>query len=139
MNFKTSLVLSLLSGAILFCSFSFNKQEELKVSAERGKEVYINNCQNCHMENGEGLEGTFPPLAKSDYLMKDLKRSIHTVLEGQVDEITVNGKLYSTPMPGMNSLTDQQVADVLNFVRNSWGNKGVIVTPKQIAEIRKLQ
>ncbi|MDB5119002.1 MAG: major anaerobically induced transrane protein [Sphingobacteriales bacterium] len=139
MNFKTSMVFSLISGAIFFCSFSFKNQDVLKASAERGKDVYINNCQSCHMDNGEGMEGTFPPLAKSDFLMKDIKRSIHVVLEGQADEMTVNGKTYSTPMPAMNSLTDQQVSDVLNFIRNSWGNKGALVTEKQVKELRKTE
>ena len=89
------------------------------------------------MENGEGLAETFPPLAQSDYLMKETKKSIAIVLEGGADEIVVNGKTYSAPMPAFSSLNDQEVADVLNYVRNTWGNKAVSIAPKQVKELRK--
>jgi nitrite reductase (NO-forming) len=85
---------------------------------------------------GEGVKGSFPPLAKSDYLMVDLDRSISQILIGNTDKITVNGVKYYMPMMGID-LTDIQVADVLNYIRNSWGNKGEIVLPKQVRKVRK--
>ncbi|HZB11713.1 MAG TPA: cytochrome c, partial [Chryseolinea sp.] len=104
---------------------------DLKASIERGKEVYDINCTSCHMEKGEGLEGAFPPLAKSDYLMADKARSIKQILNGASGEMVVNGKTYNGEMPAMD-LTDEQVSDVLNYVRNSWGNKGAAVTPAEV-------
>ena len=111
---------------------SFQLQKfDLKASIERGKEVYNIHCITCHMENGEGLEGAFPPVAKADYLMADKPRSIKQILKGATGEMTVNGKTYSGEMPAVD-LTDEQVSDVLNYVRNSWGNKGGAVTPAEV-------
>ena len=111
---------------------SFQTQKfDLKASIERGKGVYDVHCITCHMEKGEGLEGAFPPLAKADYLMADKNRSITQILKGATGEMTVNGKTYSGEMPAID-LTDEQVSDVLNYVRNSWGNKGGAVTPTEV-------
>lgn len=116
---------------------SFQKQKfDLKASVERGKEVYNTSCITCHMEKGEGIEAVFPPLAKSDYLMADKDRSIKQILEGVSGEMTVNGKTYNGDMPAVD-LTDEQVSDVLNYVRNSWGNKGAAVTPNEVKASRK--
>ena len=111
---------------------SFQAQKfDLKASIERGKEVYNVHCITCHMEKGEGLEGVFPPVAKSDYLMADKARSINQIIKGASGEMTVNGKTYNGEMPGVD-LTDEQVSDVLNYVRNSWENKGEAVTPTEV-------
>jgi nitrite reductase (NO-forming) len=88
------------------------------------------------MEQGEGIEGAFPPLAKSDYLMADKKRSIHQILHGLSGEIKVNGISYNGEMASI-ELTDQELSDVLNYVRNSWGNKGEAVTPDEVKASRK--
>ena len=104
----------------------------------RGEKVYSANCQSCHMPAGEGIPGTFPPLAKSDYLMKDQKRAIRSVLHGVSGEITVNGESYNMDMPAMDYLSDQDVADVLNYVQNNWGNKAkTAVTPAMVKAERK--
>lgn len=113
-----------------------NQKFDLKASIERGKEVYNTQCITCHMEKGEGIEAVFPPLAKSDYLMADKTRSIRQILEGASGEMTVNGKTYNGEMPAVD-LTDEQVSDVLNYVRNSWGNKGAAVTPNEVKATRK--
>jgi mono/diheme cytochrome c family protein len=94
-----------------------------KESIDRGKEVYSVNCVSCHMENGEGVEGTFPPLVKSDYVSGDTKRLINIALQGQTGEIVVNGKTYNMDMPAQSHLSDEEVADVLNYIKSSWGNK----------------
>jgi nitrite reductase (NO-forming) len=112
-------------------------QDDLSESIKRGEAVYSANCQSCHMAGGEGVAGVFPPLAKSDFLMQDQKRSIGTVLHGLAGEITVNGEKYNMEMPAQGSLSDQQVADVLNYIQNNWGNKGQAVTPAQVAGARK--
>jgi nitrite reductase (NO-forming) len=103
---------------------------------KRGKEVYILHCQNCHMENGQGMEGVNPPLAKTTYL-KDAKKNIGIILKGQTGEVVVNGKKYNAIMNPMDYLDDQQIADVLNYVRNSWGNKYPYISPAQVKAERK--
>ena len=109
---------------------------DLKASMERGKEVYATYCLSCHMEEGEGLEGVYPPVAKSDYMMADVKRSIQEILYGVTGEMKVNGIVYNTDMPGYD-LSDEEASDVLNYIRNSWGNKGAPVLPKDVKAARK--
>ena len=114
----------LISGLIIFCTSSLmSLQDSLTESVKRGKEVYTNNCMSCHMENGQGVEALYPPVAKADYLMKDPKKAIGIILNGQNEEIVVNGKKYVTMMPAQNYLSDQQIADVINYTCNTWGNK----------------
>jgi len=126
----------LLFITISLMSFHKTQKFDLKASVERGKEIYNTQCITCHMEKGEGLEGAFPPVAKSDYLMADKNRSIRQILEGASGEMKVNGKVYNGEMPAID-LTDEQVSDVLNYVRNSWGNKGGAVTPSEVKAERK--
>ncbi|HEY9045163.1 MAG TPA: c-type cytochrome [Ohtaekwangia sp.] len=117
-------------------AFQQKPKFDLKASIARGKEVYTTQCITCHMEQGEGLEGVYPPLAKSDYMMADKKRSIQQIVHGVSGEIKVNGVTYSGDMPAV-ELTDEQVSDVLNYVRNSWGNKGSdAVKPEEVKAAR---
>ena len=109
---------------------------DLNASIARGKTVYSSQCVICHQEKGDGVKDVYPPLAKSDYLMADKARSIEFVVNGASGEITVNGVKYDSEMLGID-LSDEQVSDVLNYVRNSWGNKGDAVKPEEISPLRK--
>lgn len=124
---------------IFISSFAFKDQSSaLKESMKRGKGIYDGQglCTVCHMAEGQGMTGAFPPLAKSDFLMKDLDRSIKIVINGLNGEIEVNGNKYNGAMQP-SGLDDKDIADVLNYVRNSWGNKGdKMVTPEMVAKVR---
>lgn len=124
--------------AVLFVTASsFIQSFSLPKSIERGKDGYTTYCQNCHMADGKGQEGVFPPLAKSDFLKKPAKNMIDNTLKGQSGETTVNGKKYNAVMPAQDYLTDDQVADILNYVRNSWGNKSAVaITPAMVKKAR---
>ena len=125
--------------AFIFFSFSpllFQINEPLEESIKRGSALYQNHCITCHRENGEGISGAFPPLAKSDYLMEDKERSIKTVLFGMAGEIVVNGETFFGQMEPP-KLSDQEIVDVLNFVRNSWGNIGEEITIDEIISAKK--
>lgn len=124
--------------AVLFVTASsFIQSFSLPKSIERGKEAYTTYCQNCHMEDGKGQEGVFPPLAKSDFLKKPAKDMIDNTLKGQSGETIVNGQKYNAVMPAQDYLTDDQVADILNYVRNSWGNKSAVaITPAMVKKAR---
>jgi mono/diheme cytochrome c family protein len=136
MTNRIKLIAVITIGIVLLSSF--NQDPQLKESINRGKDVYALNCQNCHMEDGMGLQDVNPPLAKSDYLKKPTRTLIEIVLKGQSDEIVVNGKKYNAIMPPQDYLSDEQIADVYNYVRNSWGNKipGTI-TPAMVNGLRK--
>jgi mono/diheme cytochrome c family protein len=141
LTFKTSMKkIILVTVAIItittFFSFDQKPAFDLKASVTRGKDMYVTYCTSCHMDQGEGIEDVYPPLAKSDYMMADKKRSIQQILKGVSGEIKVKGKIYNSEMAGL-ELSDQEVSDVLNYVRNSFGNKGDAVTPDHVKTARK--
>ena len=103
-----------------------------EIQIEKGKLVFMQTCAVCHQTNGQGLPQVFPPLAGSDFLMADKARSIRIVLQGMSGPIMVNGTKYDSVMPPIVQLTDEQVANVLTFVRNSWGNTGEAVSPDEV-------
>lgn len=102
---------------------------------EYGRETYMSVCQACHMQDGSGIEGAFPPVAESDYLNEDPSRGVSAVVHGLSGEITVNGKTYNGVMPRQN-LSDEEVANVITFLLNNFGNDGGTVTPEQVEQIR---
>jgi nitrite reductase (NO-forming) len=111
-----------------------NKQ----IQIQKGKTVYMQTCFVCHQPTGQGIPEQIPPLALSDFLAsKDKENIIRGVLMGRTGKITVNGKTYSGTMIPLNYLTDEQVANVLTYVRNTWGNSGDAVTVPEVAKIRK--
>lgn len=126
--------------ALAISSFAFKDQSTaLAESMERGKDIYDGTCTVCHMGEGQGIPGVFPPLAKSDYLMKDLNTNIKNMIDGLSGEIEVNGTKYNGVMQP-SGLDDADIADVLNYVRNSWGNKAKkseFVTEKMVAKVRE--
>lgn len=101
----------------------------------RGKDLYLKNCFICHQIGGQGVPGVFPPLAKSDFLLTNKERSIRILCEGLTGEITVNGKKFAGAMPAV-VLDDLQVADVLTYVFQSWGNTGEPVTDEEVKAVR---
>lgn len=106
-----------------------------EIQMERGRKVFLTSCFACHMQEGQGLPGVFPPLAGSDYLKADKDRSIRVVLKGLSGPITVNGKPYNNMMPPQD-LTDDQAADVLTYVMNSWGNDYGTVSAQDVKRVR---
>lgn len=113
-------------------------------SLSRGQTTYMQVCFACHQPTGQGLPGMFPPLASSDWVAANKPdRIIRMVLHGFTGPITLNGKPFASPAPLMPpqgaALSDAQIADVLTFVRNSFGNKASAVTPEQVAVIREAE
>lgn len=102
---------------------------------ELGKILYERNCAACHQLQGQGLPGAFPPLANSDYLMAREDKGAGIVLHGLTGEITVNGVQYDGIMPRM-MISDDDIANILTYVRNSWGNKGDLVSAAEVAAVR---
>lgn len=111
-------------------------QDALKSSIERGKKVYDNTCLACHQVNGSGVPGMNPPLTKTKWVLGDKKVLINVILKGLDEEIEVNDETYSNVMPALPHLSDQEVADVLTFVRNSFGNKASQVTEAEVKKLR---
>jgi len=101
-----------------------------------GKQIYMQTCFACHQAEGQGIPNAFPPLAKSDYLNADVNRAIGVVINGLSGEITVNGEKYNSVMTKQ-MISSDDVANVLTYVYNSWGNSKKVVTKKMVDDVKK--
>ena len=101
-----------------------------------GKQLFAGTCSVCHQPNGEGLPNVFPPLAKSDLLAADPRRAMTIVTHGLTGKVTVNGHEYDSVMPPMSQLTDDEVANILTYVLNSWGNPGGQFSKDEVTKAR---
>ena len=107
----------------------------LKESMTRGKSIYKGFCFSCHLPNGKGVSMAFPPLANSDYLVKNRIESIKAIKYGQSGEIIVNGETYNNIMPSL-GLENDEIADVMNYITNSWDNTNdKLFTEEEVSEI----
>lgn len=108
-----------------------------------GQKIYMVSCFACHQANGQGMPDMFPPLASSDWVQAGKPdRVVRIVIHGMVGPLHINGEAFSSPaplMPAQAHLTDQQVADVLTYIRSSWGNDAGAVSADQVSAIRKAE
>jgi mono/diheme cytochrome c family protein len=106
-------------------------------SAAAGQKVYNANCSACHNANGSGQSGVFPPLAGNPMVTGSPDKVIAAVKNGLTGQTTVNGKSYNGSMPAWKSkLSDAEIADVITYIRSSWGNKADAVTEAQVAGLK---
>lgn len=103
----------------------------------RGKKVYETYCLPCHMADGGGVPRMNPPLSKTVYVLGDKKRLIGIVLNGMDEPLEIDGETYSNVMAPHAFLKDQEIADVLTYVRNSFGNKAPAITAEEVKVVRE--
>lgn len=102
-----------------------------------GKAIYNNFCVQCHMPNGKGVPKAFPPLAQSNFLKNNRTKSIKAIKYGLSGEITVNGEKYNSVMAAQ-GLTNLEIAEVMNYITNSWGNKNTsLITEEEVSRIER--
>jgi mono/diheme cytochrome c family protein len=106
---------------------------------DEGKTLYITYCMACHQKDASGVPGMFPPLQKSDWVGGDKKKLISILLHGLEGEITVNDETYSQTMPKQDYLSDKQIAQVLTYVRQNFGNQGDSVKERDVKMLRKVK
>ena len=132
------LFFSFISIATIIQFIWLQQNKPLKESITRGNEIYNDFCVQCHLDNGEGGAGIFPPLSNSDYLLNDIRESIYGIKYGMEGPITENGELYDGIMVSQ-GLDNEEIADVMNYILNSWENSynNEIITPSLVNEIKK--
>jgi mono/diheme cytochrome c family protein len=131
---RISLVVVMLASAKLGVA----QTASLKASIEKGKTVYVQRCMVCHQQDGGGVPHLNPPLdGASTVKGKDKSRLITILLKGMSDRVEIDGEYYSNNMASNADLTDQQIADVLNYIRNNWSNK--VPTPVTPAEVKSVR
>lgn len=107
-----------------------------KASIERGKTIYTTYCLACHQADGSGVPGLNPPLIKTKWVLGDKKQLITILIKGMDEPIEVDGEEYNNVMASHAFLKDQEIADVLNYVRNSFGNKASGITSAEVKAVR---
>lgn len=131
------MIVLLVAGSLLSAFIPSPTQPELKASLERGKEVYVKRCMACHQSDGGGVPRLNPPLeGASGVTSNDKLRLVRIVIKGMTDRVELDGEYYSNNMSANPDLTDTQIADVLTYIRNNWGNKASAVTAAEVKEAR---
>jgi cytochrome c551 len=121
------------------CSKSNNENNSIKFQQYyvQGELLYQKHCSNCHQENGTGLGLVFPPLNQSDFMEKNFEQVLCLMKYGVNSEIMVNGKSYVQPMPGVQSLTDLEIAEIATYIYNSWEHQRGIIEVNTVSQLMK--
>lgn len=139
---KHLFVLLIFSITVLSCKNENNttatkQNSETERTIQKGKRIYSKFCSSCHLPNGEGVNKVFPPLANSDYLLKNRESSIRAIKYGLNGKLTVNGDDYNGVMAPL-GLSDNEIADVMNYITNSWGNSNKsLITVEEVSKVQK--
>ena len=130
---------------LMACGTSNNKKEDVVTSdssvnvqteVHPGEIQYKRQCLSCHQKNAAGIPGMYPPLAKNKVVSGDKQELIKIVLHGVSGEIEVNGETYNGVMASYKNLPDQDIADILNYLRSGFGNSGDVITPAEVKSLR---
>lgn len=142
---KSNRILFVLSGGLFILATVLMSQTKkpaapaqggIQASMDRGKQVYLQQCLACHQADAGGVQGMNPPLIKTKQVLGDKTALVKIVLNGMTGDLEVNGDTYHNVMAPHPDLTDQQIADVLTYVRNSFGNKAKAITAAEVKAIR---
>jgi len=126
-----------ISTTCCFAQDELKKDSKYVKSIERGALIYEDFCVTCHLPSGKGVEKMIPPLAKSDFLMQKTNKSLKAIKFGQKGKIIVNGITYNSVMAPL-GLTDDEIADVMNYITTSWGNKNnKMITVEEVSKIEQ--
>lgn len=140
----STLLKYLLVTVIVTFSNDYNSNDEvvyqektLEESIEEGQWIYEDFCVRCHLPTGKGVSGVYPPLNNSDWLKNKIDESIASIKYGLDGEIVVNGETYNNVMTAQ-GLSDEEVADVMNYIMNSWGNtQKEMITVDRVKNVKK--
>ena len=135
---KRAMELAILSHGTKQDTIPAPKRAPLSKSAIRGEEVYKQTCIACHQPEGGGTPNVFPPLSGSDWLSRHPDHATMVVLKGLTGPITVSGKKFNGVMPAHNNLTNEQVTDVINYVRNAFEVQYGDISKEQVEKIKSL-
>jgi mono/diheme cytochrome c family protein len=140
MNMKKFLLVNLMVVIVSAACLSFTpdkaEQPGLTASIKRGETVFVSYCLACHQANGAGVPNLNPPLIKTKYVLGDKKALITILLQGLTGEIEIGDATYNGTMPPHSFLSDMQAADVLTYIRNSFGNKATQIKPAEVKAVR---
>lgn len=125
MKFKVPLLLFSVCFAVLSCERKPYRQGEI---------LYQNFCANCHMDDGSGLAGNIPPLAGADFVRQNQDQLACIIRYGLEGGVVVNGIAYQNPMAGIPQLSEFEIANIINYINQAWGNDYGYLPLKDIRE-----
>jgi mono/diheme cytochrome c family protein len=137
-NLEMKKIVSGIVFLLIFSSYQLAAQVISKASMDRGQKVYEATCLTCHQSDGLGVQSMNPTIVKTKWILGNKRSLIKIVLNGlKGGEIEIDGDSFHNPMPPQATLlSDQQIADVLTYVRNSFGNKASAVIPSEVKAAR---
>ena len=139
MSYKKTLVsLSLLMLSAAGLQAQVRHHLSLAASIANGKKVYVQYCITCHQADGKGVPTLNPPLINTSYDLGDKIKLIQIVLNGFNEDVQINGQSFSNSMTPHAMMTNQEIADVLTYVRNSFGNKATPVSATLVKNVRSM-
>lgn len=138
MKYVYFLILILALGSAFMSSSATNTvQPPIKASMDRGKTIYLQRCMACHQVDGSGVPRLNPPLdGASTVKGNDKLKLVRIIIKGMTERVEIDGEYYDNNMSANPDLTDTQIADVLNYIRNSWSNKASLVTAAEVKAAR---
>lgn len=122
-----------------------NKSEKTTTPSLSQKEnnagalIYKKFCASCHQTDGNGVPGMYPPITETKMVNGDKDELIKIILNGMSGEVEVKGEIYNNVMPAHNHLSDNQIADLLTYIRSNFGNDSEPITPEEVRNVRKAQ
>lgn len=130
---------SLFIVIVLCCCSNSKTAESVKFQQYyvQGEQLYTKHCSNCHQSTGTGLGLVYPPLAQSDFMKNNLEQVLCLMKYGIKGEIIVNGKSYVQPMPGVQSLTDLEIAEIATYIYNSWEHEHGLIDVTETSRIMR--
>lgn len=137
-KFKKLTPFAYLSLIIGYCALIFSCQSKEELQREQmiinGRELYVQHCANCHQENGSGLGDLYPPIANADYL-KNKEQIICMIKYGASGDMVVNGKKYNQAMPANRNLYDLDIASIVTYIYNEWGDESVTTPTDDVTKV----
>ena len=135
---KALIVLISLIAMTAIVLIGCDSHSSTEASIARGEKIYTQYCLPCHQVDGSGVPQLNPPLKNSAYVLGEESKLIHIVMHGINEGVEINGDTYTNPMPPVGgNFKDVEIADVLTYIRNSFGNKASAISADQVKELRK--
>lgn len=135
---RSHLILAVLLASVLSICYSCQRQRGSSLEQDmyytNGRDIYIQHCQNCHGEKGEGLENLIPPLTDTTYLRQNRNKLAGYIKNGMEGKIVVDGRSFDEKMPAHEEITDIDLAQLIVFITNAYGNKQGMYTTDDVAK-----
>ncbi len=128
--------LLLISYLMICISCTTPSGKNMSARLDNGEQIYQKHCTACHQADGNGIANQYPPLSNTKWVNADKEELILILLEGLSGEMEVKGKVYNSIMSPYDFLSDQDIADVLTYIRKNFSNDAEPISREKVAAVR---